>query len=97
MRRGPAVTRLEKFLRAWEISPGHLAAHVGMTYDNLRLVRHGKRKHGPMEDRIRAITEAVRLFTGEDVKASHLFDLGDDTPPYPDPAIPPSQRRVDRR
>lgn len=97
MRKGPAVTRLERFLRAWEISPTHLAAHIDMTFDNLRLLRYGKRKRGAMEDAIRKITEAVRVFTGEDVKASHLFELGDDTLPYPDPAVPPSKRRVDRR
>ena len=72
-----ALTRLEKFLKSRDIKPAHLALVSGYSRQHILRIRMGRME--PTRRCIAAIAAACRELSGENVRASALFDLdGDD-------------------
>jgi transcriptional regulator with XRE-family HTH domain len=67
------VTRLESFLKSRGIKPAHLARESGYSRQHLLRIRLGKME--PTRRCIAAIAAACRRLSGENVRASDLFDL----------------------
>jgi predicted transcriptional regulator len=66
-------TRLETFLKSRGIKPAHLARESGYSRQHLLRIRLGKME--PTRRCIAAISAACRRLSGENVRASELFDL----------------------
>ncbi|HEX7830446.1 MAG TPA: helix-turn-helix transcriptional regulator [Thermoanaerobaculia bacterium] len=66
-------TRLETFLKSRGIKPAHLARESGYSRQHLLRIRLGKME--PTRRCIAAIAAACRRLSGENVRASELFDL----------------------
>ncbi|HEX2836366.1 MAG: helix-turn-helix domain-containing protein [Thermoanaerobaculia bacterium] len=66
-------TRLEAFLKSRGIKPAHLARESGYSRQHLLRIRLGKME--PTRRCIAAIAAACRRLSGENVRASELFDL----------------------
>ncbi len=66
-------TRLESFLKSRGIKPAHLARESGYSRQHLLRIRLGKME--PTRRCIAAIAAACRRLSGEQVRASDLFDL----------------------
>ena len=66
-------TRLEAFLRSRGIKPAHLARESGYSRQHLLRIRLGRMD--PTRRCIAAIAAACRRLSGENVRASELFDL----------------------
>lgn len=66
-------TRLEAFLKSRGIKPAHLARESGYSRQHLLRIRLGKME--PTRRCIAAIAAACRRLSGEQVRASDLFDL----------------------
>lgn len=66
-------TRLESFLRSRGIKPAHLARESGYSRQHLLRIRLGRME--PTRRCIAAISAACRRLSGENVRASDLFDL----------------------
>lgn len=69
-------TRLEAFLKSRSIKPAHLAKESGYSRQHILRLRQGRME--PTRPCIAALTAACRRLTGESVRASQLFDLGED-------------------
>ncbi|HET8799332.1 MAG TPA: helix-turn-helix transcriptional regulator [Thermoanaerobaculia bacterium] len=67
------ATRLESFLKSRGIKPAHLARESGYSRQHLLRIRLGKME--PTRRCIAAIAAACRRLSGENVRASDLFDL----------------------
>lgn len=66
-------TKLERFLKSRGIRPAHLARESGYSRQHLLRIRVGRMD--PTRKCIAAITTACRRLSGENVRASDLFDL----------------------
>lgn len=66
-------TRLETFLKSRGIKPAHLARESGYSRQHLLRLRMGRME--PTRRCIAAIAAACRRLSGENVRASELFDL----------------------
>ena len=66
-------TRLESFLKSRRIKPAHLARESGYSRQHLLRLRTGTME--PTRRCIAAIASACRRLSGENVRASDLFDL----------------------
>jgi predicted transcriptional regulator len=66
-------TRLEAFLKSRGIKPAHLARESGYSRQHLLRLRMGRME--PTRRCIAAIAAACRRLSGENVRASDLFDL----------------------
>ncbi len=66
-------TRLETFLKSRGIKPAHLARESGYSRQHLLRIRMGRME--PTRRCIAAIAAACRRLSGENVRASDLFDL----------------------
>jgi len=66
-------TRLETFLKSRGIKPAHLARESGYSRQHLLRIRLGRME--PTRRCIAAIAAACRRLSGENVRASQLFDL----------------------
>ncbi|HYK00625.1 MAG TPA: hypothetical protein VE974_02635 [Thermoanaerobaculia bacterium] len=66
-------TRLESFLKSRGIKPAHLARESGYSRQHLLRIRLGRME--PTRRCIAAIAAACRRLSGENVRASELFDL----------------------
>jgi hypothetical protein len=66
-------TRLESFLRSRGIKPAHHARESGYSRQHLLRIRLGRME--PTRRCIAAISAACRRLSGENVRASDLFDL----------------------
>lgn len=66
-------TRLERFLKSRGIKPAHLARESGYSRQHLLRIRLGRME--PTRRCIAAITAACRRLSGENVRATELFDL----------------------
>ncbi len=66
-------TRLEMFLKSRGIKPAHLARESGYSRQHLLRLRNGRME--PTRRCIAAIAAACRRLSGENVRASDLFDL----------------------
>jgi predicted transcriptional regulator len=71
-----AVTRLEKFLKSRDIKPAHLAMVSGYSRQHILRIRMGSMD--PTRRCMAAIAAACRELSGENVRASELFDLDGD-------------------
>jgi hypothetical protein len=69
-------TRLDRWLTAHKVKPARLALASG--YSRQHLLRIRKSEMEPTRECIAAIVRAARGLSGQPVKASELFDLGDD-------------------
>jgi predicted transcriptional regulator len=69
-------TRLETYLKSRRIKPAHLARESGYSRQHLLRIRMGRMD--PTRRCIVAIVAAVRRLSREPVRATDLFDLGDD-------------------
>ena len=69
-------TRLETFLKSRGIKPAHLARESGYSRQHLLRLRKGKME--PTRRCIAALVAACRRLANEHVRASDLFDLGDE-------------------
>ena len=67
------TTRLEQFIKSRRIKPAHLARESGYSRQHLLRIRMGRME--PTRRCISAIVGACRRLSGEQVKASDLFDL----------------------
>ena len=67
------ITRLERFLKSRRIKPAHLARESGYSRQHLLRIRMGRME--PTRRCIAAISAACRRLSGEQVRASDLFDL----------------------
>jgi predicted transcriptional regulator len=70
------VTRIEGFLQRNGIKPIHLARKAGISRQHLRRIRTGVAD--PTRPIIKDLTIAVRRLLQRPVRASELFELGDD-------------------
>ena len=70
-----ATTRLEKFMKTRGIKPIQLSRESGYSRQHLLRIRWGRME--PTRRCIAAIAAACRRLSGENVKASELFDLDD--------------------
>jgi predicted transcriptional regulator len=68
-------TKLEEYLRSRGIKAVQLAEKSGYSRQHLLRIRLGEMEPG--RPCIKAVTQACRDITGEDVKAADLFDLDD--------------------
>lgn len=66
-------TRLETFMKSRGIKPAHLARESGYSRQHLLRLRMGRME--PTRRCIAAIAAACRRLSGENVRASELFDL----------------------
>ena len=66
-------TRLESFLKSRGIKPAYLARESGYSRQHLLRIRMGRME--PTRRCIAAIAAACRRLSGENVRASELFDL----------------------
>lgn len=66
-------TLLESFLKSRGIKPAHLARESGYSRQHLLRLRMGRME--PTRRCIAAIAAACRRLSGENVRASDLFDL----------------------
>jgi hypothetical protein len=66
-------TRLESFLKSRGVKPAHLARESGYSRQHLLRIRLGRME--PTRRCIAAIAAACRRLSGENVRASELFDL----------------------
>lgn len=67
------TTHLESFLKSRGIKPAHLARESGYSRQHLLRLRMGRME--PTRRCIAAIAAACRRLSGENVRASDLFDL----------------------
>jgi hypothetical protein len=67
------TTLLESFLKSRGIKPAHLARESGYSRQHLLRLRMGRME--PTRRCIAAIAAACRRLSGENVRASDLFDL----------------------
>jgi len=70
------TTRLERFLKSRGIRPAHLARESGYSRQHLLRIRMGRME--PTRKCIAAIAAACRRLSNENVRASDLFDLGEE-------------------
>jgi hypothetical protein len=82
------VTRLERFIKYRKISPQKLATVGGFARQHLARIRRGE---GLRLAVLRRLVQAVRYLLHEDVKASQLFDLGDEGDWNQLPKLPPAK------
>jgi hypothetical protein len=68
-----SITRLEQFIKSRGIKPAHLARESGYSRQHLLRIRTGRME--PTRRCIAAIAAACRRLSGEQVRASELFDL----------------------
>ena len=66
-------TLLESFLKSRGIKPAHLARESGYSRQHLLRLRMGRME--PTRRCMAAIAAACRRLSGDDVRASDLFDL----------------------
>ena len=69
-------TRLDRWLVAHKVKPARLALESGYSRQHLLRIRKGEME--PTRSCIAAIVRAARKLSREPVKASELFDLGED-------------------
>lgn len=67
------TTHLEAFLKSRGIKPAHLARESGYSRQHLLRIRMGRME--PTRRCIAAIAVACRRLSGENVRASELFEL----------------------
>ena len=72
----PTTTRLESFIRSRGIKPAHLARESGYSRQHLLRIRMGRME--PTRRCIAAIAAACRRLSGENVRASELFELDEE-------------------
>ena len=84
------LTRLERFIRYRKISPQKLAYVGGFARQHLARIRRGE---GLRLAVLRRLVQAVRYLLQEDVKASQLFDLGDEGDWHQPPELPEAKPR----
>jgi predicted transcriptional regulator len=72
------LTRLERFMRANTVRPAEVLrkSRKGVSRQHFVRIRYGKMD--PTRSMIKVITLAIRRILGRRIKASALFDLGDD-------------------
>ena len=68
-------TKLDQWLEAHKVKPARLAYESGYSRQHLLRIRKGEME--PTRRCIAAIVTAARKLSGEAVRASELFDLGD--------------------
>jgi predicted transcriptional regulator len=68
-------TRLDQWLAAHKVKPARLACESGYSRQHLLRIRKGEME--PTRRCIAAIVTAGRKLSGEAVRASELFDLGE--------------------
>ena len=90
------ITRLERFIKLRKISPLKLALVGGLARQHLARIRGGE---GLRLAVLRRIVQGVRYLLREDIKASQLFDLGDEgdfnQPPPPKPKPSASRKSTE--
>jgi hypothetical protein len=69
------VTRFEIYLREHQVKPAHLAQRSGYTRQHILRLRQAKQE--PTRRCIAGLVLALRSLTGDRVRASDLFDLGE--------------------
>ena len=69
-------TRLEQFIKSRGIKPAHLARESGYSRQHLLRIRMGRME--PTRRCIAAIAAACRRLSGENVRASQLFELDEE-------------------
>jgi predicted transcriptional regulator len=67
------MTRLEAFLKSRQIKPAQLARECGYSRQHVLRIRMGTME--PTRRCIAAIVTACRRISGENVRATELFDL----------------------
>lgn len=70
------ISRLEQFIKSRGIKPAHLAKESGYSRQHLLRIRMGRME--PTRRCIAAITAACRRLSGENVRASQLFELDEE-------------------
>lgn len=70
------TSRLEQFIKSRGIKPAHLARESGYSRQHLLRIRMGRME--PTRRCIAAIASACRRLSGENVRASELFDLDEE-------------------
>lgn len=70
------TSRLEQFIKSRGIKPAHLARESGYSRQHLLRIRMGRME--PTRRCIAAIAAACRRLSGENVRASQLFDLDEE-------------------
>ncbi len=70
------TSRLEQFIKSRGIKPAHLARESGYSRQHLLRIRMGRME--PTRRCIAAIASACRRLSGENVRASQLFDLDEE-------------------
>ena len=70
------ISRLEQFIKSRGIKPAHLARESGYSRQHLLRIRMGRME--PTRRCIAAIASACRRLSGENVRASELFDLDEE-------------------
>ena len=80
------ITRLDRFMKIRKVSPQKLAAVSGVTRQQIARIRKGARFR---IDVMRRIVQGIRYLLREDVRASQLFDLGDERDYAELPILPP--------
>jgi hypothetical protein len=88
------VTRLERFIKYRKISPQKLANVGGFARQHLARIRRGE---GLRLAVLRRLVQAVRYLLREDVKASQLFDLGDEGDWNQLPNVPAAKPRSKKK
>jgi hypothetical protein len=71
-----STSRLESFIKSRGIKPAHLAIESGYSRQHLLRIRMGRME--PTRRCIAAIAAACRRLSGENVRASELFDLDEE-------------------
>ncbi len=71
-----ATSRLEQFIKSRGIKPAHLARESGYSRQHLLRIRMGRME--PTRRCIAAIASACRRLSGENVRASELFELDEE-------------------
>jgi predicted transcriptional regulator len=70
------ISRLEQFIKSRGIKPAHLARESGYSRQHLLRIRMGRME--PTRRCIAAIASACRRLSGENVRASELFELDEE-------------------
>lgn len=70
------TSRLESFIRSRGIKPAHLARESGYSRQHLLRIRMGRME--PTRRCIAAIASACRRLSGENIRASELFELDEE-------------------
>ena len=71
-----STSRLEQFIKSRGLKPAHLARESGYSRQHLLRIRMGRME--PTRRCIAAIAAACRRLSGENVRASQLFDLDEE-------------------